>query len=293
MLKTNTLFIKVFSLLLCIILIFSGCADKKSEKNTAHTFKYAPDIYAYGFLDIGVCKKLVGDVYTLVIFMDDDESSWDEEARNNFYSKRYFPSINYLSSQAEKRGVELNIQSGQYTTRRDLVSQPRYYGTVSSVSDKPNNNLDVLEQAAQTFGYTDSSLMHAMLKYNLKVEQIAYVLAFNKPGRAYAVYDSVYDNTDAIEFVVAFSKNENGQANIGSSVLHEMLHLFGATDLYNDNGMYKQRYKLCKKLYPNDIMMKSAINPESLEIGALTECLIGWSNQFPEECDCPEWWERG
>ena len=45
-------------------------------------------------MDIGNCKKLTGDVYTLVIFLDDDVSSWDEASRTDFYQKRFFPSVN-------------------------------------------------------------------------------------------------------------------------------------------------------------------------------------------------------
>ena len=287
--KSFLLFIKNICIILSFLIIFSGC---KSEKdNSPYQFKYAHDITAYGFVDIGVCKKLTGDVYTLVIFMDDDQSSWNEEARENFYDKRYFPSINYLSKQAEKRGVSLTLESGQYKTRQDLKTQPRYSGIVDT--SQGFNNLDVLEQAAKTLGFTDSSLMHKMLKYNLGVEQIAYVLAFNKPGRACAVFDATFDNDDSIEFMIAFSKSQDGKDYIGSAVVHELLHLFGATDLYDDKGIYKERYKLCKKLFPNDIMLRSAIYPETLKIGSLTECLIGWSEDFPEKCDCPEWWQRG
>ncbi len=288
--KMGCFFIKTICIFLSFLMFFSGCSSKKTSP-APYEFKYAHGIQDYGFVDIGVCKKLMGEVYTLVIFMDDDESSWNDDARLNFYDKRYFPSINYLSRQAEKRGISLNLQSGQYTTRQDLKSPPRYNGILDTAEGL--NNLDILEQAAQTLGFTDSSLMHKMLKYNLGVEQIAYVLAFNKPGRARAVYDATFDNTDSIEFVVAFSKGQDGKDYIGSAVLHELLHLFGATDLYDDNGIYKKRYKLCKKLFPNDIMLRSAIYPESLKIGALTECLIGWSEDFPEKCDCKEWWERG
>lgn len=291
MLHINKIVIKIFPLILSLILIFSGCNTTADEKISPHQFKYSDGPTSYGFINIGVCKKLTGKVYTLVIFLDDDESSWNEEARTEFYGKKYFPSVNYLSGQAEKRNIELDLQSGQYTTRQDLKTQPRYNGTVNSAFVSASNN-DILEQTAKTLGYTNADLMHAMLKYNLEVEQIAYVIVLNKPGRAYAVYDSVYDNYDAIEYVVAFSENENGQDYIGSSVLHELLHLFGAADLYDDKGIYTKRYKLCGKLFPNDIMRRSAISPESLSIGPLTEYLIGWSENFPAECDCPEWWER-
>lgn len=290
----NTVVSTVLTLSLTACSVFGGDKDDTYSKITdfePHIFKYSEGITAYGYYDIGNCRKLSGDAYTLVIFLDDDVSSWDEEARNTFYNKRFFPSIDYLTEQAELRDVDLTLQSGQYTTKSDLESPPRYRGVVQPTVDKAINNLDIFAQTAQTMGFPNKEVMHAFLQNSTGVQQIAYILVLNKSGRAYAVSDTTYDDKDSIEFVVAFSSNENGEKNIGSSILHELLHLFGAADLYDPSGDYPERLKLCKKLYPNDIMMKNAYNPDSLDIGRLTECLIGWSDYFPPECDCPEWWE--
>ncbi len=283
-----------------LALLLSGCslqiggsedAYSKITDFEPHIFEFSEGVTAYGYYDIGNCRKLNGDVYTLVIFLDDDVSSWDDEARNTFYNKRFFPSVEYLKKEADRRNVDLNLKSGQYTTKQDLIKPLRYDGIVQPTAEKIIENLDIFNQTAQTLGFPNKEVMHAFLQHNTGVEQIAYILALNKSGRAYAVSDNLYNDIDAIEFVVAFSSNENGKDDVGSSILHEMLHLFGAADLYDPTGEYPERKKLCKKLYPNDIMMKSATNPDMLEIGRLTECLIGWSDYFPPECDCPEWWQ--
>ena len=290
--KIGKIFIKILASSLCLLLLSCGCKDTTNVPLASYEFKYTEDVYNYGSLSIGSCKKLTGNVYTLVIFIDDSESSWNEADRKTFYDNRYFPSVNYLSQQAEKRGVSLSLQSGQYTTKSDLKTPIKHNGKVANSIKNASLSLDLLNTAATALGFTDAEYMNIFLKRNLGVEQIAFVLVINKPGSAYAVYDTKYDEEEELEFVVAFSKNEDGKDNIGSSVLHELLHLFGATDLYDDMGVYKKRFELCNKLYPNDIMMKSAVNPDSLEIGALTECLIGWSDYFPSVCDCPEWWEK-
>ncbi len=290
----NTVLSVVLALSLTACSVFGGSSGDTSSDitdSTPHIFKHSEGITAYGYYDIGNCRKLLGEAYTLVIFLDDDVSSWNEESRSTFYNKRFFPSINYLKEEAELRNVDLTLQSGQYTTKSDLTSHPRYRGVVEPTVDKAINNLDIFAQTAETMGFPNKEVMHAFLQNSTGVEQIAYILVLNKSGRAYAVSDTTYDDKDAIEFIVAFSSNERGEKSIGSSILHELLHLFGATDLYDPNGEYPERLKLCKKLYPNDIMMKNAYNPNNLDIGRLTECLIGWSDYFPPECDCPQWWE--
>ncbi len=296
-------FFKYCSLKITVVvlaILLSGCslqiggsedAYSKITDFEPHVFEFSEGVTAYGYYDIGNCRKLTGDVYTLVIFLDDDVSSWTDEARNTFYNKRFFPSVEYLKKEADRRDVDLNLKSGQYTTKQDLIKPLRYDGIVQPTVDKVIENLDIFNQTAQTLGFPSKEVMHAFLQHNTGVEQIAYILALNKSGRAYAVSDSLYNDIDAIEFVVAFSSNENGKDDVGSSILHEILHLFGAADLYDPTGEYPERKKLCKKLYPNDIMMKSATDPDMLEIGRLTECLIGWSDYFPPECDCPEWWQ--
>lgn len=289
------IFIKTASLLLAVFLLLCGCSKKEEEHprpSEIHEFVYSDGIHKYGYVDIGSCKKLLGDVYTLVIFMDDTEGCWNETDRNGFYDKKYFPSINYLLDKAEERDVDLTIQNGKYSTKSDRVTPIIYNGKVANSADNASLSLDLLNYAAKTLGFTDAEYMDTILKKNLKTEQIAYVIAMNKPGRAYAVFDNTFDGRDSLEFVVAFSQDESGNDDIGSSILHELLHLFGATDLYDIGEGYKKRYELLSELYPNDIMMRSAVDTGELEIGYLTECLIGWSEFFPAECDCPEWWEN-
>ncbi|MEE0928941.1 MAG: hypothetical protein UIG59_07085 [Acutalibacteraceae bacterium] len=294
---TKIILYKILSVFLAVFL--AGCSGiSGGEKpyvpmtgHEPHVFKFSEGLKDYGNVDIGNCRKMLGDVYTLVIFLDDDTSSWDYETRNNFYNRRFFPSIEFLADQAEWRGIDLNLQSGQYTTKQDGEKPLRYRGTVQTETDKAINNIDILTQTAKTLGFPSVEVMDAMLQHNLGVTQIAYILMLNKSGRAYAVADTTDNDIDSPEFVVAFARNQYGQDDVGSSILHEVLHLFGAADLYDPSGKYPARKALCKKLYPNDIMMKNAYDPESLEIGRLTECLIGWSDYFPPECDVPEWWQ--
>lgn len=290
--------LKFISVLLCFFLLFNlaGCGDEEDTYSKItdfepHVFEFSDGITAYGYVDNGNCRTLTGKVYTLVIFLDDKESHWNDLTRAMFYDWRFFPSITYIQDKAEVHGVDLQLECGQYTTKQDASFQPYYNGVVANSAANAINNIDIFKQTAETLGFPNKEVFHGYIKNYSGCDQIAYVLMLNKPGRAYAVVDTTYDDNDSIEFVVAFSSDLMGNRSIGSTVIHEMLHLFGATDLYDDLNRYPKREALCKKLYPDDIMMRSASDPDDLSIGRLTECLIGWSDYFPPECDCPEWWE--
>ncbi len=287
-----------FILSLALILMLSACNFKEKDiilyTDTAepHTFKYSEGVGDYGYYDIGSCRKLVGEVYTLVIFLNDKESSWDEASINDFYNKKFFPSYNYILDEAKIREVPLTLDCGQYSTKSDGKTPLYYNGIIETNPANAVNNLDIIVQTAKVLGFSTPEIMHNFLKNNTGCEQIAYILAVNKMGQAYAVPDSSDNGQDATEFVVAFSSSSGSVTNVGSTVVHELLHIFGATDLYDPTGEYPSRKKLAKKLYPRDIMMLSAYNPSSLEFGQLTSYLIGWTTIFPAEVDCPEWWSR-
>ena len=282
---------------LVLALILTACLGKNSiilytDKSEPHNFVYSDGPSDYGYYNIGNCKKLVGKVYTLVIFLEDNESRWDEKAINQFYNNKFFPSFNYLKEQAELRKVPLELDCGQYATCADGQTRIRYNGIIQTDSSNADINLDIMKQTAKSLGFMTPEIMHAFLKNSTKSEQIAYILAVNKRGQAYAVADSFDDGADSVEFVVAFSSSSSSITNVGSTVVHEMLHLFGACDLFDPSGEYPKRKKLAKKLYPKDIMMLSAISPNSLEFGQLTSFLIGWTDSFPAECDCEAWWYK-
>jgi hypothetical protein len=66
---------------------------------------------------------------------------------------------------------------------------------------------------------------------------------------------------------------------IHSMIAHEVLHLYGAWDLYNS---YVQTHDVASKaqqLFPNDIMLRTSYNLAELQVDALTAWRIGWSDK--------------
>ena len=62
-----------------------------------------------------------------------------------------------------------------------------------------------------------------------------------------------------------------------ASFVHELLHLFGAEDLYQPEA----RRELAKELYPDEVMLQSHRALDEIQIGPHTEYLIGWSTEKP------------
>ena len=65
---------------------------------------------------------------------------------------------------------------------------------------------------------------------------------------------------------------------------HEILHQFGAWDLYFGERQTKESAAKAKELYPNSVMINTYKNKSELEIDRLTAWRIGWY-QHEDEFD--------
>ena len=89
--------------------------------------------------------------------------------------------------------------------------------------------------------------------------QVAILLLVNKDGRSHAGIDFSDDNGDDVECTTIFSSLMGHKT---ASVNHELLHLFGAEDLYEEKstGENAARAAIAKIHYPNDIMLAGSIS---------------------------------
>lgn len=139
-------------------------------------------------------------------------------------------------------------------------------------------------------------------KYN--TQNIAFILHFNKNGRSNAypsgaleMWNSELMSSDEaneaeyayFDICMAYSMVQ-WEKTVSYVYAHELLHLFGAADLYYTNqyvdergekalNMYMEKQTLMSKYCPNEIMHSSSIT--NCEIGDLTAYLIGWEETVP------------
>ena len=62
---------------------------------------------------------------------------------------------------------------------------------------------------------------------------------------------------------------------------HELLHIFGAWDMYETFRVTKAQMDVASRLYPNSVMLRTSYNPYELTIDPVTGWRIGW-------CDKPD-----
>ena len=204
----------------------------------------------------GSSRLLNGDVVGIVFFVNDAVSSWTEEAKKS-YMTQHNKAMRRIMSDAEGLNVYLRIRiaSAEISVPLECTYSNPYNWAVRAINQYGKNS--VMEY--QNY-YKD--------KY--KCDEAPIFFVFNKKARSFASTASkFYPYTD--EFSVIF-RDDNGRFS-AFSVEHELMHQFGAMDLYFPDEVNKSATKHLPKSIMND----------GYEIDSLTRFLIGWTAQIDDK----------
>lgn len=234
--------------------------------------------------NIGTCKQLKDKPYFCFIFMDDNESSWTPSEINQIWFDQIKEAIYFIHLNANYYKVDLDIQKGIYSSCEEN-RKIHYHGNVNPDLYSKDVEDDILDQIASSLGFKSKNKMHNYIKNQVNRDQIAYIILFNKKGVSYA-----YLLGDT-QYCVIFNGYLNTNSNCSSTtIVHEILHLFGAIDYYDPFGKFPNRKKIAETYYTNDIMLVHNRNIYLNTIGQYTAYSIGWLKDCPSVCNCKDWW---
>lgn len=239
----------------------------------------------------GNCRRLAGKPFVMVIYLDDDVSSWTEEEVGIYSENLIYPALEFLEDNAAKWDVPLCLKTGYYATYGHPDRPVKYDGVIDTFEDGTISR-DILDQAAKSIGFASKEDMHDHLTEFAGTDQIAYVVMVDKGGRSYSLpYKGRNRNAGSdyeLEYAVVFSGfTDTSRDSASDTVAHELLHLFGAEDFYYPAG----REKLAKKLYPDDIMLCAKSDLQYFTLEDYTAFTLGWTDAVPEVCYNSAWWE--
>ncbi len=237
----------------------------------------------------GSAKALTGKNIIISVFMDDSESTMDTQTESEILNNTR-EAADWLEAEAQKRGITAQIITGKED--HNLILRYKYSGTITDTD----------------YNYDDILLMLKTLKidslYSTITEEygeanIAVILFLNKPGRSFSLFS---DSAAMPENLLAGEPNPIDFRYFDVCVLfayqvytenvynpyiiaHELLHLYGAVDLYykysgnlQNDAMQAEKSIIAKRVLPNEIMYHHT--PPN-EISDLTAYLIGWEETVP------------
>jgi len=136
----------------------------------------------------------------------------------------------------------------------------------------------------QAAGYTNIPAFYDSVKAATKADNIIIVVFAKRESRSHAqpAYNNNTTNERFLEGCVVFSQDTNGYAVTAGTITHEMLHLFGAKDIYEDKQMSRDAEALqrMKSVFPNSIMLESHADLTGKQMEQFTAWCIGWTNSY-------------
>jgi hypothetical protein len=227
----------------------------------------------------GSAKELSGNIYTLSCFISgpDDEWTYDEKLE---MLKLLNAGQAWIKKEALKYSISLEFnESGTYGLNKDIKLQYIERGSASG-----KESVDWVANVFHTIGYNRILDFDSWIRKNTNANNYHVIMFVKGAGISYALpYSNAMDKEKYyIEAAVVYEKYINNVGGSSSLFAHEILHLYGAWDLYKTFAQSEINEQRAKKLFPNSVMLRISYNIDELEVDSLTAWLIGW-NMYPQE----------
>lgn len=200
--------------------------------------------------NIGNCEKLVGKVTLGVVFVTDPDSSWSNSQMDRVKAS-FIKDTDRLMAEAGRYNKSLSISYDYYTATVDHLvggeGSGDWLASVFSAAGLPNKGVVQTQKEAQA-----------------KVDAYPFIFVINREGRAYA--STFSSGKGGLEYAVVYNEDDL------TSFDHELLHIFGAKDLY-----YPQLTKTTAQRYLEGSIM---LDSSKELVDDYTAFMIGWRNDL-------------
>lgn len=226
--------------------------------------------------ELGSAVSLKGRNLLVSLFVDTPEKQWTKEEQREALAMLKIAE-DYIEEQAKAFGVSVDLIT-------DCEEDERLF-----FETKIDYDMDDSEEAEERLDESIAEWVEQLIDYDALCEEfdaqgIATLIYFNQGGRAYAI---CYDGIDNPKETLIMYSGETPAV-----YAHEILHLFGAHDLYRGAEYTDDACAYVKERYPMELMItvsdhNGRENPKAIEnvISPLTAYHLGW-------CEAPEEIER-
>jgi len=220
--------------------------------------KIFPNHFMLSYKNKGASKALVGEVGFYFFLISDLESKWDTRSIKKFENS-IVKAILLLEKQAKNYGIDLDI---------------KYAKEVISIGEKiqRENWRTALYKAIGKYSFKTVDEFQEYYEKKYKLNDSCVILVFNKDHRSYASVASSKRPKTTECSIIGKEKGFITSAFSHTTIMHEILHQFGAQDYYYPASVQKNAQLYIK----NSIMLWS----DHETIDTLTAYLIGWTTHI-------------
>jgi hypothetical protein len=248
-----------------------------------------------------VCKNLGGEVLVYFMFVDSKETyPWTQyDIQSTIDSMEV--AARWIEKKAHENNIQLKIRLDYYigndyaTIKKNLpmgtveetIFEPNFKKGLNSLNDWANS---VAKRAGSSFEIKekdgipeiknprDKERLVSLLRDENQLESVALLYMVNNYFKEDISLPVNIYNTKDVEFAVVSYKYP-------AVIAHNILHLFGAADLYETPyRRHPQKLKIIEETFNSEIMQDAyGKNIESLTISDYTKYLIGWIDREPKK----------
>ena len=251
------LLLRLTSVVLCLMMVTPAMAAGTAYDSDHLLLKYR---------DSGTCRTLTGNIRLMCVFVNLPDAAWNESSMQA-HKDALSVAVNRLMKEADAYGVPLGFTVKYFTgsaSESTSISDDGSVWAENVIANTPG--MEPLTYGSGTESY---------------YQRMPILFFLPTDGRSFA--HSRTSNTSG-EYLVLFDEDEP------SAIRHELLHLFGAEDLYAEGDKRVNRAALANQLHPSEMHLVELWNLYDHVVGGYNAYAVGWLDALPAEYDCPEWW---
>lgn len=262
-----------------LVLISASVLLASGDPRTENTMGIPRSSYG-----LGSAQYLEGSNLLYSLFVDTPEHTWDPEAKQQTLDLLDI-AVPYIEETAREYHKETELIY-DWQEIEDLSGE-------ASVDFAIADDEDFMDRLNQEIGvWVEEAVDFEGLTQKYDVQGMALMVFVNNPGTSYAI---VYDGLDNPKESIIFFSGEPPAV-----YAHEILHLFGAHDLYRDAEYPRKITDYIEKTYPLEIMRtvidgngkrheKDIVNM----VSPITAYHLGWIDEIEEIDEFPQLKRKG
>jgi len=227
----------------------------------------------------GSAYALTGKVYVLSVFIATVDNDWSKDDKLKAFQIQR-EACAWLQTQANIYEQKLSFEEGTFGLSKTLFFDEIAFGQGSG-----KESVDWVGKVLRKAGYKKNMDFYTWVKKNTTCTQATVLIYANLHGVSYAIACSnemdkeMYFNEGCLIF--SHYDQKKTMPLCAATIAHELLHVFGAWDLYTTFAQSSEKEKKARQIYSNDIMLRTSYAINELSVGTLSAWLIGW--RVPEE----------
>jgi len=222
----------------------------------------------------GSANILADSIYTLSCFVSGPDDAWTQNEKKDMADKLN-SATQWLKEQALKYEINLYFQNGYYGSKEDIKLPVIERGTASG-----NERVDWVSLVLKAIGYKSNLDLYDWVLKHTNCRNLQVIMFVKGIGNGYALpYSNVMDKElYFVEGAILYEKYLDGRELAFSSIVHEIIHLYGGWDLYKTFDQSQDREDKARKEFPNSIMLRTSYDINELDIDEINAWLIGWNS---------------